>query len=108
MSLKRPPPADAEPYRFNVDEFLALKASGAFDRYYKAELLDGELWGVFRSPDPLEQWDHRVPILLTPLDHELLRERGLFKLFAQSKLIDGEIWVVEDERAETSSPKFSV
>ena len=79
--------------RLTVKDFQLLRESGAFAGYFKAELLDGELWGVFRAPDDMPQWDNMVPILLRPCDYQLLRESGAFEGYAKSRLVDGEIRV---------------
>lgn len=50
-----PPPEGWEKARIGVDNFLALRESGAFAAYHKAELLDGEMWGVFRAPEDCGQ-----------------------------------------------------
>jgi hypothetical protein len=64
---------------FRVENLFLLKSSGAFAGYAKAELIDGTLWGVIRAPNDEAQWDDIVPILLRPIDHELMREQGAFK-----------------------------
>lgn len=84
---------EMEKARLRVDDFWLLKQSGAFAGYAKAELLDGELWGVIRAPDDCGQWDHMVPIMLRPIDHDLLREGGTFEGYETSEIHDGMIWV---------------
>ncbi len=93
MRFRTPPPEGWERARYRVEHFGALRKSGAFAAYHKYELLDGELWGVFRAPEECGQWDNMVPILLRPIDHDLLRDAGALDGCAESKLIDGEIWV---------------
>ncbi|UVO53252.1 Uma2 family endonuclease [Sphingomonas sp. SUN039] len=38
-----PPTATAEPFRFTVDQFIALHEQGLFDDYAKSELIEGEI-----------------------------------------------------------------
>lgn len=37
------PPTESAPYRFTVDQFLALSEQGMFDGYAKSELIEGEI-----------------------------------------------------------------
>jgi hypothetical protein len=41
-----------------------------------------------------------VPILLRPIDHDVLRDAGTFDEAADSKLIDGKIWVPADSATD--------
>ena len=54
--------------RLNVDEFWALKQAGVFAAYSKAELLDGEMFGVLKQPDDEPETDASVPIKLEHVD----------------------------------------
>ena len=94
------PPEGWEKARLNVESFLKLRESGAFESYSKSELIAGEMWGVFRAPEDCDQWDNMVPILLRPIDHDLLCEAGAFAGYAKSELIDGEVWVTKGSRNE--------
>jgi hypothetical protein len=97
--MKQPlePSTMPQPIKLTVEDFLKLKASGAFGYYSKAELLEGELWGVIRAPDGVDQWDHMVPILLRPIDHELLESAGSFLEYKNTKLIHGIIFGLESD-----------
>jgi Uma2 family endonuclease len=83
-TIKRP-----EALKLNVDAFLVLRRAGAFADLVKSELLEGELWGVVREPDPDLQSDRMAPIKLRVSDYHLLEKAGCFDGRAKTELIDG-------------------
>ena len=87
----------ARPVKLTVDDFMLLKQNGAFSGYAKAELLEGELWGVIRAPSPEEQWDDMVPILLNPLHLDVLRDNGKLSQYSDPKLTHVVIYVFPKE-----------
>jgi hypothetical protein len=90
MTEQRPIVAAHNHYLLTVDDFLALRKSGAFAAYSKAELLDGELWGVPRRPSDEPQSDAVSPIKLNVQDFLLLDAAGTFESFAKAELIEGD------------------
>lgn len=84
--------ADREPIKLTIPSFLLLRGFGAFDEYWKAELIDGELWGVPAQGDEEPESDESLPIKLTVADYELLAKSGAFLDYGKTELIDGLVY----------------
>ena len=76
----------------HADDFWMLKQSGAFDRYIKSELLEGELWGCPRAENEREQSDAVFPIKLRVEDYERLDRTGALQKYGRTELINGAIY----------------
>ena len=73
-------------------QFLLLRGFGAFEQYWKAELLNGELWGVLADGDEEPQSDATYPIKLTVDHYELLDRAGAFVDHHRTELLDGMVY----------------
>lgn len=83
--------------KLTVPQFLLLRGFGAFDRYWKAELLDGELWGVPADGDEEPESDATFPIKLTAEQYELLDRAGSFINYEKTELLDGLVYAVSPQ-----------
>lgn len=80
------------PIKLTIPSFQLLRGFGAFDDYWKAELLDGELWGVPADGDDEPESDAVFPIKLTIAQYELLAKSGAFLDYRKTELIDGRVY----------------
>lgn len=78
-------------------QFILLRGFGAFDEYWKAELLDGELWGVPAEDDDEPESDATYPIKLTTDHYELLDRAGAFIDYCRTELLDGLVYAVSPQ-----------
>ena len=83
---------DRAPVKLTASQFLLMRGHGAFDEYWKAELLDGELWGVPADGDEEPESDAAYPIKLTTHYYELLDRAGAFADHYKTELIDGLVY----------------
>lgn len=83
---------DRVPVKLTVDNFLLLRRANAFALYSKAELLEGELWGVPLGRDEEPDYDASFPIKLTVDQYEMLDASGAFHALAKTELIDGLVY----------------
>ena len=83
---------DPERIAINVDQFWLLKEEGAFSGYSKAELLDGDLWGVPQQGEDVPESDAIVPIKLRVEDYERLEQTGAFDGLGKTELVDGLVY----------------
>lgn len=80
-----------------VSHFLLLRGHGAFDDYWKAELLDGALWGVPADGDEEPESDACYPIKLTTHFYELLDRSGAFLDHRKTELLDGLVFAMSPQ-----------
>lgn len=78
--------------RLTVDDFVLLKQFGAFNRFSKSELLEGELWGVPKQSDDEPECDSAYPIKLRVEDYEQLDRAGAFAAAEKTELVDGFVY----------------
>lgn len=83
--------------KLTVPQFLLLRGFGAFDDYWKAELLDGQLWGVPAEGDDEPESDATYPIKLTVDHYELLDRAGAFIDHHKTELLDGLVYAVSPQ-----------
>lgn len=83
--------------KLTVDDFLMLRERGAFADYSKAELLDGELWGVPVPKEDQPESDASYPIKLRILDYSALDGAGAFKSCGRTELIDGVVFAMSPQ-----------
>jgi Uma2 family endonuclease len=85
---------DGKPERVLLctEQFWQLKQEGAFKDYAKAELLNGELWGVLRQEGDEPESDATFPIKLRVPDYERLDAIGAFADIGKTELIDGVVY----------------
>lgn len=93
------PPAFSprEPIKLTVSSFRLLRGFGAFDDYWKAELLDGELWGVPAEGHGEPESDATFPIKLTIEFYELLARAGAFEKHRKTELLDGRVYAMSPQ-----------
>lgn len=84
--------SDREPVKLTIPSFLLLRGFGVFDNFWKAELLNGELWGVPAEGNEEPESDESFPIKLTIGDYELLAKSGAFEQHSRTELIDGLVY----------------
>lgn len=85
------------PIKLTASQFLLLGGFGAFDDYWKTELLDGELWGVPSDGDEEPESDATYPIKLTVEHYELLDRAGAFVDHHKTELLDGLVYAVSPQ-----------
>lgn len=88
---------DREPIKLTIPSFLLLQGFGVFDAYWKAELLDGELWGVPAEGNEEPEVHESFPIKLTIADYELLAKSGAFLEYGRTELIDGVVYAMSPQ-----------
>ena len=82
-----------EKARLRIEDFLLLRGQGAFAKYTRPELLEGELWGIIMPDsggDP--ETDLSVPIPLTVDDYALVSAAGSLAGAQKTELIGGVIY----------------
>lgn len=80
-----------------ADMFWRLKQAGAFARYGKSELIDGEMSGVPLQGDDEPESDASVPIKLRAQDYLLLADEGFLDTCGRTELIDGVIYATSPQ-----------
>lgn len=88
--------SDRAAVRLTAAQFWLLRGFGAFDGYWKSELLDGELWGVPANGDEEPESDATYPIKLTTEYYELLDRAGGFAGH-RTELLDGLVYLVSPQ-----------
>lgn len=85
--------------KFTVDDFLLLKRFGAFDRFSKSELINGDMTGVPHRDVDGKEWtsDASVPIKLRSRDYERLAEAGAFDRIGKTELVDGTVYAMSPQ-----------
>ena len=89
--------SDRDPLKLTVPALLLLRGFGAFDEYWKVELIDGELWGVPADGDDEPESDASYPIGLTIEQYALLAKSGAFVDYRKTELIDGKVYSVSPQ-----------
>jgi Uma2 family endonuclease len=83
------------PHRVGLvaDDFLMLRERGAFAGFCRAELLEGELWGIPLGADgEIPESDASVPMPLTVADYALLNSAGSLAGLPKTELIEGVLY----------------
>lgn len=88
--------SDRTATKLTASQFWMLRSSGAFDRYWKSELLDGELWGGPADGDDEPESDASYPIKLSTEYYELLDRAGTFDC-RKTELLDGLVYPVSPQ-----------
>lgn len=83
--------------KLTVPYFLLLRNSGAFDGFWKTELLDGEIWGVPANGDEEPESDQSFPIKLEARHYEALGRAGAFESHYGTELIDGVVYAMSPQ-----------
>lgn len=95
------PPRMRRPVRLKADDFLVLRKSGAFENIWRAELLDGELFGTPRPDDGGEpESDAYVRFKLTVEQYRQLDAAGAFVNYLATELIDGEVYAMSPQHRQ--------
>ena len=85
------------PLKLTVPYFMLLRNHGAFDGYWKTELLNGEIWGVPATGDDEPESDRTYPVKLTTQLYELLDRAGAFADHRGTELIDGLVYAMSPQ-----------
>ena len=91
------PFSEAEAVKLTVPYLALLESFGAFDQFWKVELLDGELWGVAAEGDFEPESDETFPIKLTGEQFELLDRAGAFLNHHRTELLDGRVYAMSPQ-----------
>jgi Uma2 family endonuclease len=83
--------------KLTATDYLLLRGFGAFDKYWKVELLDGVLWGVPADGDYEPESDAVFPVKLTTDHYELLDRAGAFVDFRGTELVDGQVFAMSPQ-----------
>ena len=89
--------AERTPVKLTAAQFLMMRGFGAFDAYWKAELLDGELWGVPADGDWEPESDAICPIKLTTEFYELLDRANTFIAHGKTELLEGAVYAMSPQ-----------
>lgn len=83
------------PHRVGLraDDFLLLREHGAFTKFCRPELLEGELWGIPLDGEGNQpESDASIPILLTVENFALLGVSGSLAGLSKTELIEGVVY----------------